>query len=118
MQNRPGIDPTTEDPMEPARSWIGSLLQSIANRLGVKISGWHWQSDDTVSDTRECQLVVIGSHGKRVIKLFTTDELTHCLNDSELQSDILARLTQLVNFLGDRRNPRSGKNQGRKRCSN
>jgi hypothetical protein len=116
MQDRPLIEPVNDDPLEPAKQWVGNNLQSVASRLGVKMSGWNWQTDDTTSNTNECQLVVVGSHGRRVIKLFTAEELRRCANDIELQSDILARLTQLVSFLRDGRSARAGKNLGRKRC--
>lgn len=116
MQDRTSIEPINEDPLEQAKRWVGNKLQSVAIQTGVNISGWNWQMDDTISDTKECQLVVIGSHGRRVIKLFTTDELRRCARDKELQSDILTRLTQLVKFLGDGRNSRTAKNLGRKRC--
>lgn len=84
-----------------AMSWIGNCLQSIANGTGLQIAEWYWQNDDTTDGATGYQLVVVGPHTKRVIKLFTNDELSRCLNDEVLQLETKERLTKLVTFIGE-----------------
>ena len=95
-------------------TWIGNLLQTLANSGSVRISSWQWQLDD-MDNEKTIQLVVVGSRGKRAIKSFTIDELDRCLSDRELQSEIHLRLTRLVSFLGGRDEPHSAKKAARKR---
>lgn len=99
MQHSTEDEKPTGTQRKAAMNWIGSLLQTIANSLSLPITAWHWQMDGTNSDTAAYKLVVIGTQNKRVIKLFTVDELDRCLSDRGLQSEIDTRLTRLVSFL-------------------
>jgi hypothetical protein len=95
------VQQSKEDSKKAAMSWIGNCLQSIANSICLQISEWHWQNNDTMDGTTGYQLVVVGPRSKRIIKLFTNDELSRCLSDEELQLEIKERLTKLVTFIGE-----------------
>ncbi len=90
-----------DDSKKAAMRWIGNCLQAIANNVCLQILEWHWQVDDTTGSTTGYQLVVVGPRTKRIIKLFTNDELNRCLSDEDLQIEIKERLTKLVTFMGE-----------------
>lgn len=79
-------------------SWIGGLVDVIADCLSMEVSGWKWDIGN--GEFAGYQLIIFGANGKRVVKLFTDAELDTCLIDPQLQSDIKIRLTPLVSFIG------------------
>lgn len=114
----PGETDSDEIEREKAMDWVGDLLDKVASDLGVIIASRTWEIDGSTGDTRSYHLVVTGPRDRRTVKLFTSNELDICLFDSELQSEIHARLARLVGFLGGRADSRSATKSLRKRREN
>jgi hypothetical protein len=92
-----GID-TRNDAMD----WIGNRLEDISKVLSLEIKSWSWEICGIGDDTTSYQLNILGRGDKRAIKLFTAAELDRCLMDPDLQTEISARLTPLVAFIGNK----------------
>ena len=92
---------------EEAMAWIGKLLETIGVSQNIRIANWNWQIESGNSYCIDYQLVVLGFHNKRAIKVFTATELDRCTDDKELQAEIQLRLERLVAFLGTRVESRS-----------
>lgn len=93
-----------------AKDWIASKLEAIAIDLSVQIKSWHWETiAATNAEAAYYRLIVTGRDNRRMVKLFSADELDRCIGDKQLQNDIQIRLTRLLLFTSgnlDRRQKR------------
>lgn len=102
MHKKTGSEIVGIDTRNDAMDWIGNRLEDIAKVLSLEIKGWNWEICGIGDDTTSYQLNILGRGDKRAIKLFTAAELDRCLMDPDLQTEISARLTPLVAFIGNK----------------
>lgn len=102
-----GFQITKKNNRNEAMTWIDCALANIAEVLSLEIISAKWDIAGTANDGASYQLVIVGHGGKRAVKLFTAAELDRCLRDTELQSELKARLTPLVIFTGSKVHPKA-----------
>ncbi len=102
-----GFQITEKNNRNEAMTWIDSALASIAEVLSLEIVSANWDIAGTANGGTSYQLVIVGHGGKRAVKLFSAAELDRCLEDTELQADLKARLTPLVIFTGSKVHPKA-----------
>lgn len=102
-----GFQITEKNNRNEAMTWIDSALANIAEVLSLEIVSANWDISGTANGGTSYQLVIVGHGGKRAVKLFSAAELDRCLEDTELQADLKARLTPLVIFTGSKVHPKA-----------
>jgi hypothetical protein len=90
---------TNKCSVQSGRDWVSFTLLSIAQTFKVSIKEWKWEKDESSPNEDTHYLVVAGKGKKRVAKVFSAWELSHCCLDHELQAELRTRLTKLLDFV-------------------